>query len=139
MIARSSSHSTIEVLPEPGLIEVDLGSWTDPSPDELRRANPVAFGAYLRYPTAASFPDGERMSGAERRAFDALARIADPVDGRAVVAVTHELVIRLVLLRLRRLEATAMWDPHVGPGTAVVTSAHVGSVLDSCLPSEEAS
>jgi broad specificity phosphatase PhoE len=100
-----------------GLAPVDLGTWEGRTLSEIRARDPAAADTYVRLPTAVDFPEGERMLDAERRAFEALRSEVDPADPRMVVAVTHELIIRMILLRLRRLDGSALWDPHVAPGS----------------------
>jgi broad specificity phosphatase PhoE len=104
------------VIPLDGLTDVDVGSWEGRTVGEIAASEPAAFDAYFRFPIAATFPAGERMVEAERRVFDALEAIADLHPSRSVIVVTHELPIRLVLVRLRRLEGTAIWDPNIRPG-----------------------
>lgn len=99
------------------LADADVGTWVARTATEIRESEPRAFDFYLRFPVAASFPSGERMADVERRAFGALGSIAERHPGRKVVVVTHELLIRLVLVRLKGLEGTALWDPHVSPGS----------------------
>lgn len=113
-IARSVRTRAV---PLQGLTDVDVGRWGGRTAAEIAASEPGLFDAYFRYPIAAAFPAGERMAEAERRVFEALETIADLHRGQSVVAVTHELLIRLVLVRLRRLEGTAIWDPSVPPGS----------------------
>jgi len=120
------ARETAQILAEPlgsspavlvDLRDVDTGRWTGRTVAEIAASEPKAFDAYLRFPTAATFPTGERMADAERRVFRVLESFAGDHPAGSVAMVTHELVIRLVLLRLRRLEGTAMWDPHIPPGS----------------------
>ena len=85
----------------------------------IRESEPRAFDFYFRFPAAATFPSGESMAAAERRAFRALESIGGRHPERAVAVVTHELLIRLVLVRLKGLEGTAFWDPDVSPGSVI--------------------
>jgi broad specificity phosphatase PhoE len=101
------------------LVDIDVGSWGGRTNEEVAELEPKAFNWYFRFPTAAEFPLGERLSDAERRVFGALEWVADRHRGRTVVAVTHELLIRLVLVRLKELEGTAIWDPDVPPGSVI--------------------
>jgi broad specificity phosphatase PhoE len=111
-----------------GLTDVDVGRWAGRTVTEIAASEPEVFDAYFRFPIAATFPDGERMVEAERRVFDALGTIADLHRGRSVVGVTHELLIRLVLVRLRCLDGTAIWDPNVLPGSVTELRATDGGL-----------
>jgi broad specificity phosphatase PhoE len=116
------------------LIDVDVGSWAGFTTEDAARASPETFDVFFRFPASFPFPDGERMWGALERISDALASLHRS-DGRSVVAVSHELPIRLVLMRLRRLEGTALWDPLVRPGSitslrATSSGLAIASVLE---------
>ena len=113
----------VSVRIHPGLTDVDVGTWSGRTMREVRANDRAAHDAFFRYPTAWAFPSGEPMADAERRAFAALHEIADAGGDRPAAVVTHELVIRSVLLRLRRLEGTAMWDPRVPPGSVTALRA----------------
>lgn len=99
------------------LTDVDTGRWTGRTMAEIAASEPRAFDTYFRFPTAATLPDGESMADATRRVFVVLGSIAGDRPSRPVAVVTHELLIRLVMVRLRGLEGTATWDPHVAPGS----------------------
>ena len=99
------------------LADVDVGSWVARTPLEIRESEPRAFDFYFRFPAAATFPSGESMAAAERRVFAALESMVDRHPEPGVVVVMHELLIRLVLVRLKGLEGTAFWDPDVSPGS----------------------
>jgi broad specificity phosphatase PhoE len=98
------------------LTDVDAGAWTGLTREEAAAATPDGFDLFVRFPASATMPSGERMWSAQERVLGALRSIRYR-GGGSVVAVTHELPIRLVLLRLRRLEGTALWDPVVAPGS----------------------
>lgn len=99
-----------------GLIDVDAGAWTGMTPEEAAAAAPGEFDLFFRFPASATMPEGERMWAVLERLTAVLRAIDRPRVG-SVVAVTHELPIRLVLERLRALEGTALWDPAVAPGS----------------------
>ncbi len=100
------------------LTDLDLGAWSGLTQEEAAAVTPDDFDWFFRMPQAAEIPGGERSGDAQARVLRALERIAMDVAAGSVVAVTHELPIRFVLLTLRKLEGTAMWDPAVPPGSA---------------------
>lgn len=105
-----------EVVVHDGLTDVDAGAWTGLTREEAAASGPDEFDPFFRFPTSATIPGGERLWETLERVSEALGSIARPGTG-PVVAVTHELPIRLVLVRLRRLEGTALWDPLIAPGS----------------------
>jgi probable phosphoglycerate mutase len=119
------------------LTDVDAGTWTGLTPEEAAAATPEEFDLFFRFPASATMPGGERMWSVLER----VSRALEPVAGRgaaSVAAVTHELPIRLVLLRLRRLDGTALWDPVVAPGSitrlrATPTGLEIPTVLEDLL------
>jgi probable phosphoglycerate mutase len=106
----------VEVDERDDLIDVDAGTWTGLTREEAAAAASGEFDLFFRFPASATMPRGERMWAALERVSEVLEAIGRPGAG-SVVAVTHELPIRLVLQRLRRLDGTALWDPAVAPGS----------------------
>ena len=104
------------------LTDVDVGHWQGRTYDELAAAEPDRFESYFRFPMAASFPGGGSIADASRRLASAVLELATAI-GSPIVAVTHELPIRGVLVRLRSLEGTAMWDPAIAPGSITIVRA----------------
>lgn len=105
----------LEVVDE--LTDLDMGASTGLTMQEASSASPREFDWFFRMPRAAELPGGGRMSEALRRTLGALEEIAARTAGGGVVVVTHELPIRLVLVKLRELEGTALWDPVIPPGS----------------------
>jgi broad specificity phosphatase PhoE len=112
-----AAHLGLSAIAHDGLTDVDLGAWTGLSLDEMRARDPAVFDWFFRLPRAATPPGGELLMGAERRVLRALNDIGRGDPAGTAIAVTHELPIRLVLVRLRGLEGTALWDPIVAPGS----------------------
>lgn len=98
------------------LVDVDAGAWTGLTMEEASVASPEEFDAFFRMPQAAEIPGGGRMWETQRRLLATLEGIGGAARGD-VVAITHELPIRLALVKLRRLEGTALWGPAIPPGS----------------------
>lgn len=88
---------------EPGLIEMDYGSWDGLSAEECRQRDPVLRATWEADPYATRCPDGESGQDVARRALPALA----PVEGwlaadraRCAIAVAHNHVNRVRLCDL---------------------------------------
>lgn len=110
------------------LTEVDLGSWSGKSVEEATASDRERYDLFFRFPRSGEPPSGERMWDAERRALRALAEMGERHPGGRVVAVTHELVIRLVLASLRMHDGTALWDPDL-PTVSITQLRYVGGEL----------
>jgi broad specificity phosphatase PhoE len=111
----SQAGVAAEVVPD--VTDVDAGIWTGLTPAEARASSPQEFDWFFRLPRAGHFPAGEWMSAVEDRIFDVLHVVRRGIGERSAVVVTHEIPIRIVLVRLRGLEGTAMWDPEVITGS----------------------
>ena len=104
---------------EPGLLEIDYGSWDGLTADEARERDPELRAAWEADPFATRCPDGESGSDVARRAFAVL----EPIEAwlaadraRCAVVVAHNHVNRLRLCALfgwpmREYRARLMQDP----------------------------
>jgi broad specificity phosphatase PhoE len=89
---------------------------------EAAMYDPDAFELYRTSPSRAACPMGERLSDAQRRMVGALELIGHRHSGETVVAVTHAVMIRLVVARLTGVEGES-WRIPVGRGS--LTRFHV--------------
>ena len=80
---------------EPGLTEIDFGSWTGKTLDSLRRSE--LWRTVQSNPSQFRFPGGESFVEAQARAVEAVERIARDLGDRTAVAVSHSDIIKLVL------------------------------------------
>jgi broad specificity phosphatase PhoE len=94
----------------PGLADIDHGTWTGRTPDDLAAADPAALHAWLTDPGFAP-PGGESLAAARRRAGAWL----DAHAGRTLVAVAHPAVVRCALAHALHLPAAAVWQLDVAP------------------------
>jgi broad specificity phosphatase PhoE len=105
-----------------GLNNVDYGAWEGMTAEEAAMFDPEAFALYRTSPSRAACPLGERLSDAQHRMIDALQLIASRHAGETVAAVTHAVMIRLVLVLLNGIDDET-WRSPVGRGS--VTEFHV--------------
>jgi probable phosphomutase (TIGR03848 family) len=99
-VAPLLSERGLDLITEPGLAEVDYGSWTGGALKDLSQ-EPL-WRVVQAHPSAAVFPDGEGLAGMQARAVEAVrrhdARIAAAHGPRAVwLACSHGDVIKSVL------------------------------------------
>jgi len=99
-----------------GLNNVDYGAWEGMTAEEAASYDPEAFLLYRKSPSLAVCPHGERLIDAQRRMIEALELIGSRHLGEAVAVVTHAVMIRLALVKLKDIENES-WRAQVGPGS----------------------
>lgn len=120
---------------EPGVTEIDFGSWTGRSLESLRQTD--EWKTVQSQPSRFRFPQGESFVEAQVRAVESVRRIAAERNGRTVVLVSHSDTIKLVLshflgqpldlFQRLRISTASISDLRVGPnGPPVVMSINTG-------------
>jgi broad specificity phosphatase PhoE len=99
-----------------GLNNVDYGAWEGMTAAEAAMFAPAAFDDYKRHPRRAVCPHGERLTDAQARMMDALRLIGSRHVGEAVAAVSHAVMIRLVVAELTGSDGEE-WRIPVGRGS----------------------
>jgi broad specificity phosphatase PhoE len=99
-----------------GLNNVDYGVWEGMTSDEAERYDPDEFARYRSSPHLAVCPAGERLTDAQQRIIGALQLIGQRHAGETVAAVTHAVMIRLVVARLTGVGGES-WRIPVGRGS----------------------
>jgi broad specificity phosphatase PhoE len=94
-----------------GLNNVDYGAWEGMTAEEAQIYDPEAFALYRTSPREAICPLGERLSDAQRRMLAALQLIGIRHAGEPVAAVTHAVMIRLVLMELSNVKGEGWRQP----------------------------
>ncbi|MFQ5878686.1 MAG: histidine phosphatase family protein [Dehalococcoidia bacterium] len=98
--AIASQHG-LPVVPEEGLIEMDIGQMDGLTFQEARQRYPDFMEAWLgREVAATAMPGGERLQEVQERAWLALERVRDRHPDGTAVAVTHNFVILCLLCRV---------------------------------------
>jgi broad specificity phosphatase PhoE len=87
-----------------GLNNLDYGAWEGMTAQEAATLDPESFALYRSAPSRAVCPMGEGLSNAQQRILAALQLIGSRHAGQAVAAVTHAVMIRLVLMKLNHIE-----------------------------------
>jgi broad specificity phosphatase PhoE len=85
----------LEVILMPELREVDVGSWTGLTQDEIKKRFPDAY-AQMRARIGRGWAGGESLAEMGRRVLDAIRRIAREHPGEVVLVVTHSGPFRTV-------------------------------------------
>jgi broad specificity phosphatase PhoE len=116
-----------------GLNNVDYGVWEGMTADEAARYDPEAFAWYRTSPHLAVCPAGERLTDAQQRIVAALHLIGQRHPGETVAAVTHAVMIRLVVAELTGAGGEN-WRIPVGRGSLTMFHLSAGVIRLDCLP-----
>jgi ribonuclease H / adenosylcobalamin/alpha-ribazole phosphatase len=107
------------------LLDLDHGAWEGLTAEEAEGRDPVEYERFRSDPRASCPPEGEPLIEVENRMRGALASLAARYPGEQVVAVTHEIPIRLIVSGLRDLDGHDVWAFDLP--TASVTAITQGS------------
>jgi ribonuclease H / adenosylcobalamin/alpha-ribazole phosphatase len=105
------------------LIDLDHGRWQGLTPDEARALDPDEYRRFRRDPRSASAPGGEALADVEARMRSAIRSLATRYPGEEMVAVSHEMPIRLLVSGLRGLDGSQVWEFDL-PTASVTTLIH---------------
>ena len=94
---------------EPALTEIDHGRWQGQTEAELAATDGERLRLWQLMPGRVQMPDGERLYDVRRRALEAVRRIVASHPACTIVAVSHDLVIKIVLA-----EVLGMDYDHLG-------------------------
>jgi broad specificity phosphatase PhoE len=124
IIADAARVPDVRILP--GLNNLDYGAWEGMTAAEAGRHDPEGFALYRGSPSLAACPGGERLIDAQRRVLAALWLMGSRHGGEAVAAVTHAVMVRLILLHVSGIEDES-W--RLSAGDSPVTEVHVSGGL----------
>jgi broad specificity phosphatase PhoE len=116
-----------------GLNNVDYGAWEGLTSEEANMYDPEAFRLYKTSPHRAVCPSGERLTDAQNRMHEAVALIGSRHPGEVVAAVTHAVMIRLLVARLTDVSGED-WRIPVGRGSLTAMSILDGEISLVSLP-----
>lgn len=116
-----------------GLNNVDYGAWEGLTAQEAERHDPRAFAAYRSSPEIAVCPAGERLLDAQARITQAVELIGARHPGEIVAAVTHAVMIRLLVLGLNG-GGDESWRIPVGRGSLTSVTVRKGQICVNALP-----
>ena len=102
------------------LLDLDHGLWQGLTPDEAQALDPDAYRLFRSDPRKAKAPGGEALADAEARMRSALRSLSTRYPGEEIVAVSHEIPIRLLLSGVRGLDGPQVWEFEL-PTASVMT------------------
>jgi broad specificity phosphatase PhoE len=95
---------------EPGLIDIDYGLWQGLSAEEASQKWPEQINFWLTTPSKVTIPDGESPRVVRRRIKKTMYNIYRRFPNETVIAVSHLVVIRLLLLSVLGIHTDRLWD-----------------------------
>jgi broad specificity phosphatase PhoE len=107
----------LEVKAEQGLIDIDYGDWEGLTEEECERLSPEEFARFHNAPFEAQPLNGEPMSEVANRARDALLRLSASDGDTRIVAVSHQVPIRLVVSHLLGIDNSGLWELDLPTGS----------------------
>lgn len=113
----------LEVIPRPGLIEIDYGDWQDKTLKSLRRRKlwKIVQGA----PSHMNFPGGESFAEAQLRVRNELKTLSfQHKPKEMLVCVSHADIIKLAVTYFLGMPLDSFQRMHVAP--ASITTIHLG-------------
>ena len=116
-----------------GLNNVDYGAWEGLTAEEANMYSPEAFAQYKNAPQKAACPAGERLTDAQNRMVEAVELIGHRHAGESVAAVTHAVMILLLVARLTSVDGED-WRIPVGRGSLTAMSVEDGKISLVSLP-----
>jgi broad specificity phosphatase PhoE len=99
------------------LNDISYGSWQWKTPDEVRARWPHQLNLWRTRPDLIRLPGGEALQDVAVRCADALRYIQEHHIGQTVVVVTHDTVIRVLLLQLLEMPLSSYRRFSVDPGS----------------------
>ena len=98
------------VKPMDGLNDLDYGQWQWKTHAEVRAQSPVLFERWFSAPELLRFPGGESLQDLLARTADALRQLIEDHPRQTIVVVSHDNVIRAILLQVLQLPPSAYWQ-----------------------------
>lgn len=95
-----AKHFSIPINTDPEFREVDVGEWTLQLISDVEKNYPDLLLSYRSSVGEFRFPGGESFEDTEKRASEALKRIAEKHDGQTVLIVSHGGTIRTMICHL---------------------------------------
>jgi len=104
-----AGHFDLPVRVHPGLTDIDYGQWEGLTPDEVRERWPQMIHAWYITPDSPHIPGGETLADVRTRAMEAVKELVDCHEGQTVVAVSHTVINRIILLGVMGLSNDRFW------------------------------
>lgn len=119
--AEAVGHTlSMPVIPLDDLMEMDLGRLDGLTNQEMRRQFPDLIDLWRKDPSSVQMPGGESLKDAQQRAWRTLEEIRRKTPEGCTVAVTHNFVIGVIVLRALGLPLSAFQRIRIELGSLTV-------------------
>lgn len=103
---------------DPGLMEIAHGTWEGLLASEIRERDPERLQAWRDAPHEVLMPDGESLQHVFDRAWPALLRASEGLDGDdTMLVVAHDAVNRVILCHVLGIPLARLWTFRQAPTT----------------------
>jgi broad specificity phosphatase PhoE len=103
--AIAAAHSLPVTIHE-GLLEVDVGEWEGMCWPDIEKLHPEAYRSFMADPGGCAYLGGESFGQVQARVLPVIQRLMQEHLGQTVVAVTHNVVNRVVVAHLMGIPLT---------------------------------
>jgi len=107
IIARKLS---LKMLPLPGIMDIDYGTWQGLTPEEAKAKNSALYNLWMKSPHLAKFPEGESLEQLRVRAGKSVDGVVQKHPEETIALVTHKTVIQVLILHLLKLDNSRFWQ-----------------------------
>ena len=119
--AEAVGHTlSLPVTPLDGLMEMDLGSLDGLTNEEMRSQFPDLIDLWRKDPSSVQMPGGESLKDAQQRAWRTLEEIRQKTPEGCAVAVTHNFVIGVIVLRVLGLPLSTFQHIRIELGSLTI-------------------
>lgn len=109
----------IPIFEDENLREIGLGDWEGKVHEEIREMAPVQFDQFWNQPERYVPSSGESFIEVQNRSFAVLERIIDTHQSGNILVVTHAVVLKTLIARMKGLPISSLWDPPFLHGTSL--------------------
>jgi broad specificity phosphatase PhoE len=99
----------IETTTVQGLIDINYGEWEGLAYDEVRQRYADLYRQWEERPDLVTFPNGESLDDARRRAFSAFTEIVEKNRGKSILIIPHRVINKVLLCALLGLSNSYFW------------------------------
>lgn len=110
----------LSVVEEPGIAEMEFGTWDGLTYDEVREQQAEEYAAWMRSLEHAPGGTGESFAAVERRVLEARRRLVEEHRGRTVVVVSHVTPIKTLVAHALDAPLVSVFRMQLTPASITV-------------------
>lgn len=124
----------LQVQEHEGFNDMDFGEWQGLSAEEARLRYPEEFRLWVEAPQKAKPPEGESLLDVRKRCWPALEKIAAHYLDDIVVIVSHQVILKSLLLAVLGLGESHFWRFEQDPCSINILRYHrTGNLMINCI------